>query len=153
MGLPNRSHGIFVHKSMRIVQLILLIALPVFVCAQGNLDVVVLLNKPKMGGMLRVMLYSSAKDYKADQPIRTRTLEVEGTTASCAFDSLAPGTYAVQAYQDVNNNGMIDKSRIGWPREPYGFSNDAPVNAGPPSFKLAAIEVKEGDQTERIRLR
>lgn len=138
---------------MRAHQLLLLLALPLSGRAQSRLDVVVLVNKPTMGGILRVMLYSSAKDYKADQPMRIRTIEVEGTTAGCTFDSLPPGTYAVQAYQDVNNNGMLDKSWIGWPQEPYGFSNNAPVNAGPPSFKLAAIELAEGKHTERILLR
>lgn len=138
---------------MRALPLLLLLALPISGYAQCRLDVVVLLDKPTMGGMLRVMLYSSPKGYKADLPMRTRMLEVEGTTAGCTFDSLPPGTYAVQAYQDVNNNGMLDKSWIGWPQEPYGFSNNAPVNAGTPSFKLAAIELEAGRHTERILLR
>ncbi|MBK7101724.1 MAG: DUF2141 domain-containing protein [Flavobacteriales bacterium] len=42
---------------------------------------------------------------------------------------------------------------IGWPQEPYGFSNDAPVNTGPPSFRLAVFEVKEKEMTTRIALR
>ena len=137
---------------MRRLQFLLLLVLPVSGIAQSSLNVAVVLNKPNEGGVLRVMLYSSAKAYKGDQPMARRTLEVEGTTARCTFDSLAPGTYAVHVYQDVNSNGMLDKSWIGWPQEPYGFSNNAPVNAGPPSFKLAAIAVKEGRQTERIRL-
>lgn len=137
---------------MRVVQLLFLFSLPALASAQATLKVEVILNKPEAGGVLRVMLYASAKDYRSDLPQGIRTLEVEGRTASCTFDSLVYGTYAVQAYHDVNSNGILDKSWIGWPQEPYGFSNDAPVNAGPPSFKLAAIAVKEGKQTERIRL-
>ncbi|MBK6409091.1 MAG: DUF2141 domain-containing protein [Flavobacteriales bacterium] len=41
-----------------------------------------------------------------------------------------------------------DKSWIGWTQEPYGLSNDAPMNAGPPSFNPSAIGVKaEGGQS------
>lgn len=137
---------------MRPLHFLLLLSFPISGIAQSSLNVVVVLNKPNEGGVLHVMLYASAKAYKADQPIGTRVLNVEGTTAGCTFDSLAPGTYAVQAYQDLNSNGTLDKSWIGWPQEPYGFSNDAPVNAGPPSFKLAAIQVNDVERTVRIRL-
>ncbi|MEO8733899.1 MAG: DUF2141 domain-containing protein, partial [Flavobacteriales bacterium] len=117
------------------------------------LKVLVLLNKPSAGGVLHVALCPSVKAYKADTGCVLRTVRVDGTTVSCTFDSLSPGTYAVKVFQDINENGKLDTSWIGWPQEPYGFSNDAPVNAGPPSFRLAAIEVKPGRQTARISLR
>ena len=69
------------------------------------------------------------------------------------FPDVKPGTYAVKVFHDMNSDGKLNTSWVGWPQEPYGFSNDAPVNMGPPSFKLAAITVKEGAQTARIALR
>ncbi len=52
-----------------------------------------------------------------------------------------PGTYAVQAYQDENDNRKIDRSLFGVPTEGIGFSNDAPMRFGPPSFNDAATTV------------
>ena len=50
-----------------------------------------------------------------------------------------PGTYAAQAYQDENDNHTIDRDFFGRPMEGIGFSNDAPMRFGPPSFATAAF--------------
>ena len=55
-----------------------------------------------------------------------------------------PGTYAAQAFQDENDNGKIDRTFLGIPKEGLGFSNDARINFGPPSFPDAAFRVGEG---------
>ena len=52
-----------------------------------------------------------------------------------------PGTYAAQAYQDENDNGKLDRTLFGIPKEGLGFSNDAPMRFGPPSFADAAFTV------------
>lgn len=138
---------------MRLLQLLLLFALPLLGAAQSSLKVVVLLNKPDAGGVLHLALCPSVKAFKADTGCALMTLNVDGTTAGCTFNNLTPGTYAVKVFHDINGNGKLDTSWIGWPQEPYGFSNNAPVSAGPPSFRLAAIELKPGEQTVRIVLR
>ena len=74
-------------------------------------------------------------------------------TVACSFDKVEEGTYAVKVFHDINSDGKLNTSWIGWPLEPYGFSNDAPVNAGPPSFRLAAVQVGERRNPVRIRLR
>lgn len=138
---------------MRIAQLLYLLAAPAFSMAQCDLNVEVILNKPDAGGVLRVALCPSSETYKTENGCLTKSIKAEGNTMACTFDSLTPGTYAVKVFHDVNENGELDTSWIGWPQEPYGFSNDAPVNMGPASFKLAAIVLKSGEQTARIRLR
>ena len=50
-----------------------------------------------------------------------------------------PGTYAAQAYGDENGNGKIDRNLFGIPTEGIGFSNDAKMRFGPPSFADAAF--------------
>ncbi|MGB3868149.1 MAG: DUF2141 domain-containing protein [Flavobacteriales bacterium] len=120
--------------------------------AQSDLKVEVILNKPDAGGKLHFALCPSAEAYKSETGCSTKSVEADARTVSCTFSAITPGTYAIKVFHDVNSNGELDKSWIGWPKEPYGFSNDAPVNTGPPPFKLAAFEVKEGKQTERIRL-
>ena len=52
---------------------------------------------------------------------------------------IPPGQYAAQAYADANDNGRIDRNFLGIPTEGIGFSNDAPMRFGPPSFADAAF--------------
>ncbi len=66
-------------------------------------------------------------------------------------DALTDGTYAAQVYHDVNGNGELDSNFVGMPREPWGFSNNARGNFGPPKFADTRFEVK-GDTRISIRL-
>ncbi|MFO1227325.1 DUF2141 domain-containing protein [Roseateles sp.] len=65
--------------------------------------------------------------------------------------NLPKGAVALSVYQDVNANGKLDQGQMGIPLEPYGFTNDAVGNFGPPTFEQCAIEPKAG-QVVRIRL-
>lgn len=130
-----------------------LLLFPALVHAQSTLNVEVILNKPEAGGQLMMLLCPSKDAYDEEVGCTPKIVKADGRTVRVSFPALAPGTYAVKVFHDINSNGNLDTSWIGWPQEPYGFSNDAPVNMGPPSFKLAAITVKEGAQTSRINLR
>lgn len=74
--------------------------------------------------------------YSASVPART-------SEQSIPITGIPPGTYAVMAYQDENENGELDRYFFGPPKENYGFSRDARGRFGPPSFDEAAIQVKE----------
>jgi uncharacterized protein (DUF2141 family) len=52
-----------------------------------------------------------------------------------------PGVYAAQAYQDENDDRTINRNFIGMPTEGMGFSNDAKMRFGPPSFDDAAFSL------------
>jgi uncharacterized protein (DUF2141 family) len=66
---------------------------------------------------------------------------------------LPPGTYAVQAYQDRNDNHSVDRNFLGLPTEGVGFSNDAPIGLHPPDFNSASFSYGGGDQTISFKLR
>ena len=66
---------------------------------------------------------------------------------------LDPGVYAVAVYHDLNGNGELDRSTIGPPDEPWGFSNDARGTFGPPKFDKAAFEIAPGEVAIEIKLR
>ena len=68
------------------------------------------------------------------------------------FTGLPPGQYAAVAFQDLNSNGKLDKSFLGIPKEPYGFSNGARGSVGPPKFADAAVTLGP-DGTTRIQLK
>ena len=73
-----------------------------------------------------------------------------GQTVVTVSDVL-PGTWAVQAYLDENENETADQNFIGIPTEGIGFSNDAPFRFGPPKWGDAAFQL--GDSGGRITLR
>ena len=66
---------------------------------------------------------------------------------------LPPGVYAVQSFLDENDDGKINRSLLGIPEEGMGFSRDAPMRFGPPSFDDAAIRVGEAGGAVSLRLR
>lgn len=52
-----------------------------------------------------------------------------------------PGVYAAQAFHDEDDNGRLEKSWLGLPEEGMGFSHNAPMRFGPPTFADAAFTV------------
>lgn len=67
--------------------------------------------------------------------------------------NVPPGTYAVQSFHDANDNLDLDRNFIGFPQEGMGFSHDAPMKYGPPSFDDAAIAVAAAPVALRLSLR
>ncbi len=70
-------------------------------------------------------------------------VKVEATIVDGAarhkFTGLAPKHYAVAVYHDENDNDEFDQGFLGIPLEDYGFSNNAAVFLGPPSFDDVAF--------------
>jgi uncharacterized protein (DUF2141 family) len=67
------------------------------------------------------------------------------------FQGVAPGTYAVAAYQDSNGDGRLDRTGLGLPLEPYGFSGAVSRRARP-DFAEAAFALREPGTALRVRL-
>lgn len=68
------------------------------------------------------------------------------------FADLPPGRYAIALIHDENANGKPDMALF-LPREGFGFSRNAPVRFGPPSFSSAAFILGDGAQVQMIRMR
>ena len=74
-----------------------------------------------------------------------------GGTGRFVFRDVAPGAYAVAAFQDLNGNGRLDRTGLGLPLEPYGFSGDG-GRRDRPDFARAAFSLREPGATLRLRL-
>ena len=96
------------------------------------------------GGTLRVGLYDEAT-FPAipDTALFKREIPKIAGSVVVTFDRLPPGTYAVKALQDVNNNGKAD------PGEPRGTSNGANAD----DFDGAAIVLEPGANMAAVHLR
>jgi uncharacterized protein (DUF2141 family) len=93
-------------------------------------------------GLLVLALMDSAKAFAGDtHALRSDSVSVENGQASVTFRGLPYGRYAIKAYHDENSNGKLDTNLVGFPKESFGFSNDAMGRFGPPSFEQAQFEI------------
>ena len=105
-------------------------------------------------GVLRVALFASPTGFP-DNPahaLRHYVGPVKADPFTLTFENLPFGTYAVSVHHDINENGRLDKSFFGIPREPFGVSNNPKKFFGPPSFDQAKILFKESNQKIVIEL-
>ena len=66
---------------------------------------------------------------------------------------LPAGRYAVQAYQDENDNGKVDRNALGIPKESVGFSRDPTLLLGPPHWRNVAIDQTASGSQVRLKLK
>ncbi len=113
-------------------------------------DLSVVVQKLKnTGGMVRVGLFDASGGFPR-KPLLGQTVQAQPGAVTLVFKDLAPGRYAVTAFQDLNGNQKLDTNAMGMPVEPYGFSRNARGSMGPPSFDDAQFEI--GTQPLRIEL-
>ena len=80
------------------------------------------------------------------------SLRAKAGSQSIIFAQLPPGRYAIIAFYDENDNGLLDANALGVPTEGYGFSNNAQGFLSAPSFDAAAIDVGTEDKSAVISL-
>ena len=101
-------------------------------------------------GHVRVELCPESRFLTDTCPIQGQAPASVGSTVVTIAD-VPPGQYAVQAFHDVTDQGVVHQNLLGVPREAIGFSNDAPLRLHGPRFKDAAFSV--GREAQRITLK
>ena len=86
-------------------------------------------------------------------PIARAKFAVEGETMTITLAAPAPGRYGIKLFHDVDSDGTMDTNIVGYPTEPFGFSNDAPARFGPPAFADAAFDVGPNGATQTVMLK
>lgn len=105
-------------------------------------------------GNLRIGIFKKEGFLKPDKAVDGKIVPVKSANMHVSFKNLPIGTYGVAVVHDQDKNGKLSTNLVGYPTEPYGFSNNKFGNFGPPSFSDAAIEVDEGKTTEiKIKLK
>ena len=95
-------------------------------------------------GKVHFGLYDDPAAFPEDEGRLDGTrVRIKDHRAIAVFKDLRPGRYAVAVYHDENDNGEFDQALFGIPLEDFGFSNDATVFLGPPSFGEAQVSVPE----------
>ena len=66
------------------------------------------------------------------------------------FEDVMPGTYAIMAMHDANDNKRMDYQDNGMPKESYGMSGND-MTMGPPTFDSAKFEVTDQNLEFTVR--
>lgn len=105
-------------------------------------------------GIVHFAVYDAAERFPASgQWIEGAKVAPRSEGALAVFRLPRPGTYAVAVFHDENANGKFDTWLSALPVEGYGFSNDAPLRLGPPTFDDAAVRVSPAGADVVIRMR
>jgi uncharacterized protein (DUF2141 family) len=81
------------------------------------------------------------------------TTRARAGSVTVVVQNVPPGDYAAQAFHDENANENVDQNFIGIPKEGVGFSRDARITFGPPSWNAAHFVHQGAPSAMRIRLR
>lgn len=95
------------------------------------------------GGTIRIAAYSASEQFNQPEfAIWKRSIAIppEGDAVSLIAVDQLPASFAIAAFQDVNENGELDTNMFGVPVERYGFGNDARGTIGPPPYDDAVVE-------------
>ncbi len=108
-------------------------------------------------GFLGCQLYSKSEgfpdNWQSQVNLRKRVV-VSGTTTSCTYPDMPPGTYAAAVIHDENSNGKLDTNFLGMPTEGYGISNNHTHALSRPSWNESKFVVNaDTTVTSHISLR
>lgn len=102
-------------------------------------------------GEVMVALFNKSEGWLRKGVIASTATAAQVGTVKVSFPNLAEGDYAVSVIHDLNSNKRLDSNAVGMPIEPYGFSNDAAGNFGPPTYDQAKF--KFGPESKSITIK
>ena len=100
-------------------------------------------------GVVRVALFNTAESYekskqsedKAGGAFKKTTATISDQKATCSFDALPYGEYAIKMFHDENNSGKFLTGMFGIPKVEYGFSNNVLGKLGPAPYDKAKFKL------------
>ena len=107
-------------------------------------------------GVVRACMTTAAKSFpkcRGVEGAHATTVNAKEGSITLTFEGVKPGNYAIALLHDENANGKADRVLGMMPKEGFGFSRDAPVRMGPPTFDQAAFEYAGEAKAMTIRMR
>ncbi|MFD0860859.1 DUF2141 domain-containing protein [Sungkyunkwania multivorans] len=84
----------------------------------------------------------TAETFMKGPGVKNAKVTIENGKTTATFTNVLPGTYAIMALHDMNDNNRMDFDVNGMPQEHYGLSGNE-MSFGPPQFVDAKFEAKE----------
>jgi uncharacterized protein (DUF2141 family) len=107
---------------------------------------------PKIVMEVYLLTDTNSQDWQGLHLIDKKITESDTNNQDIIFTGLQKGTYAIRLFQDMNNNGMLDRSSNDIPLEPVGFSNNPSLFGGEPTPEDSAFVLIK-DQSITINLK
>lgn len=97
-------------------------------------------------GMVGLRDFNHSSGFPSDKQKALKEFYVPILNGEAVFETpeLNYGAYGIGCIHDENNNQTLDSNFFGIPKEGFGTSNNPKTLFGPPSFKAAKFELKEG---------
>lgn len=103
-------------------------------------------------GSVRMEVFDTEAGYNERAAALVFTGSVLNGAAEIPFVPPTSGVFAIRVYHDENENGQLDRTPLGVPEEPVGFSNNARSRFGPPTFRDAALPLEQAPPVIEIRM-
>lgn len=100
-------------------------------------------------GYVMVAVYNCEDDFLSDRIYYKARIKAEGRKSQSHRLQLPSGEYAIAVYQDINSDNILNKTFLGIPKEPYGFSGKPYIKFRPPYWSDTALRI---DKDERISI-
>tara|TARA_R110000868_G_scaffold381277_1_gene647655 strand:- start:323 stop:835 length:513 start_codon:yes stop_codon:yes gene_type:complete len=75
------------------------------------------------------------------------------STVQLIIEDLPIGLTCIRLYLDLNNNQLLERSTIGLPLEPVGFSNNPSLFKGEPTPQDSCFMLQQTDNVQKIKLK
>lgn len=100
-------------------------------------------------GKMLIALYTKEGFYSRDPFMKTAVV-IENGSATFVFKDVPPGTYAIMALHDENENYRMDMQSNGMPKEAWATSGND-LSMGPPDFETSKFELQKESLTINLR--
>jgi uncharacterized protein (DUF2141 family) len=109
----------------------------------------------KAEGLIAVTLYAddSSKFLASRGSLYVGRVPAQAPKTSICIHLPKTGVYGLAVYHDANADRKFDRNALGLPAEGFGFSNNAPVILGLPSFRNVRLSVPRTGMRTNVRLR
>jgi len=135
------------------VQLLLFIS---YSYAQKEGDIIVKIEGVELEkGKIIVSLLNNKKSYISENvsPYKYQYIHKKNNgDVSCTFENIPFGVYAIQLFYDANNNEKLDFC-LGFPKEKYGFSNNARGTFSKPNYKEVCFSLNQNQVIQKINIK
>ncbi|WP_161604594.1 DUF2141 domain-containing protein [Roseiconus nitratireducens] len=105
-------------------------------------------------GPIRIAIYDSKESFgNSDRAVlKDSLIPVNGFVAWEIDLGMLPEKFAIAAYHDLDDNGVLNRALFNAPVEPYGFSNNARSIVGPPTYEETIVSRPTESKEMEIRV-
>ena len=106
-------------------------------------------------GMIHCGVFRSSENWMSPTADYAKSMPVGevGQVVELVIPDVPSGFYSFSLYQDLEGNKTLSRNSFGIPTDPWGISNDAATNFGPPSFEDASVVIEPPSTTIDVTLR